>query len=271
MVAWSLHFRAHSNLRWTFIGGVLFATLLNAGFGDDASASSTEDPDVEGDDDLDDDSFDATPEASAVEDFDLTMPEEDRRKQMEACFGFATARVEMRSEELQAAVKENMERHSVSLEQAINSIVFSWMMSCYMNINPEDIREAGKPISEAEEARLFTPNPKKTQQVHQASQRQWELLQSVLMDQTKKKQEEQKEQRKAQQKSSAIPEATPPIQMASGPPSQTGWLYVLVVFGMLFGLGALGVARLVKSEKDEANARQKKKEEKEAKKGKKKA
>merc|ERR1712151_601832 len=128
-------------------------------------------------------------------------------------------------------------------------------------------------MSEELEQEVFAARPDRPQQINSASTRQWELLQSVLADEEDKHkmaQEKQKrsarEQQQRQQQQS-MPQAPPRVDViGSGMSGQSQALYVLGVFGSLFGLGACAVLKL---SKDENAARDKRsgKNKKEGKKG----
>jgi len=206
-------------------------------------------------DDLDDD--DESEDASGgmgmgagqgppVDDFDLDMPEEERKTRMRACLAHTMSRAQAYQEQLQAAVKQMVEENrgaQMTPEQAANSIVFSWMISCYMNIEDDGIKAAvsGTPLPPEAEQDLFSHHPERGQQANQASQRQWQLLESVLLEH-KASQPQRDPQRD--------PRVDPRAQAAAGSSmsGQTGALYILVVFGVIFGAGAIGVLRLMRSE-----------------------
>jgi len=252
----------------------LFLALAVFGvvYGDDDDAEADDgDLDLE---DLDDDS--AAPAEEKVEDFDLGMPEEDRKKRMSACYIHMMNRVQHRRTELQQTVEQLMKEHGhredFTQDKAVNSIAFSWMMSCYMNVDATGMREAilGKAASQELEQELFTPQQDR-QQVPTASQRQWELLQQVLADSEKDRQQQQKTQQQQQKSSSGQSggSTTPPPQQAgymgggpllSGLSGQSQAIYILVVFGAIFGAGILGVMRLMKSEEEGRSSKNKKAE-----------
>merc|ERR1712190_3714 len=77
-----------------------------------------------------------------VDDFDLGMPEEDRKKQMNACFIHTVTRMQSNREEVERTVQEivqSQQSQQLTQQQAINSLMFSWMMTCYMNIDANGI------------------------------------------------------------------------------------------------------------------------------------
>lgn len=272
---------------------LLTCLLLTPSFGaDDAAADGPDDPDdLDADldlgdiDDLGDEGFDdGDPDAGGqggfpeVDDFDLGMPETDRKKQMEACLIHTTNRVQARREQMEQTIKEIMsspQGQQMEQNQAMNTLMFSWMMTCYLNIDRENVKQAVKTgeISDEVEQEIFAPKADRPQQVNSASARQWELLQSVLRDEEIKHREMQdtlkktaREQQQRQQQQS-MPQAPPRVDViGSGMSGQSQALYVLGVFGTLFGLGACAVMKL---SKDENAARDKRsgKAKKEGKKG----
>jgi len=185
--------------------------------------------------------------AEAVEDFDLGMPEEDRRKRMKACLIHTTNRVQLRRDMLEQTIRDMVEQHNMKQEQAINALLVTWQMSCYMNIRSGAVSEArrGGSMSEELEQELFSQRSD-WQNVQQASQRQWKLLESVLA-------EMQKEAGPAGLGSQPDARASPGAAGAAGAagagaarpaPDQSQWIYVLLVFGVFFGTGALVISRL---------------------------
>lgn len=201
-------------------------------------------------------------QAEPVEDFDLGMPQEDRKKRMSACFGYTLGRLQSKQEEMTEMVKGIMEHHKMKQDQAMNSLLMTWMMSCYMNVEEDAVKSAsGKslgtpmPLSEEEDSEMFAHQKQGAPQtVQQASQAQWGLLESIL-----------KEHQLKNPQGAQGPRGQP--QMAapgSSMDSQTGMIYVLVVFGVLFGAGVIAVSKLTQmangKDKDRSGRSQKKKE-----------
>jgi len=248
---------------------LLFALAI---FG--TARSEGEDAD-DGDLDLEDleDSSAPEGEGQAVEDFDLGMPEEDRKKRMSACYTHMVNRVQHRRTELQQTVEQLMKDHGdkedFTQDKAINSIVFSWMMSCYMNIDATGMKEAitGKMPSQELEGELFNPKTGR-QQVPQASQRQWQMLQQVLTESAESQAKQQRQSSSSAGRSSSGSTTPPPQQpsysgggpLLSNLSGQSQAIYVLAVFGTIFGIAALGVMRLMRSEQEgrEKSAKNKK-------------
>merc|ERR1719468_387022 len=113
------------------------------------------------------------------------------------------------------------------------------------------------------EQRLFAP-PSRMQQ---GSERQWRLLEEVAQEAQQQaardapfQQQQQQQQQRQQQQSSTPSRSDAPLPTGSfGRQSQM--IYVLVVFGTIFGLGAAFVMRLSKHEKgtrDKASKAEKK-------------
>jgi len=255
---------------------VILAVLGAADDGVEAAAKSGADPDFDDLDDIDLDDegeeqgmeqgqSEVPPETEKVDDFDLAIPGEDRKKRMKACFTHTMGRVQLRRQQLQETVQQMtmLRKNDMTAEQATNTLIFSWMMACYMNIDSSGIAQASqsRPLSEELEKNLFSQRTDRPQQVHQASPKQWDLLKSVLEEEGKK-----------------APRKDPGMGMAGEEPGraagQSQYLYVLAVFFIIFGLGALSVYRLMQNEKaghrsvdaTERSAKSRRKAEKEEKK-----
>lgn len=253
---------------------LLLYAFLSAGAQDDIDGGI--DGDIDGDvdlEDLDDEAEEVGSDEAAtpMDEFDLSMPETDRKVRMEACFKHAMGRVAKRKDEVQQAIEQATQSdQQMTADQAFQSIVISSMIACYMNISPELVMSAGADLSDQDEAMVFNPT-----NVQHASKRQWDLLQAVIVEENQKakakvaaQQQSARQQKPPAQKKAEAPSVSAPSAGYS-PGSQ--WMYVLIVFGMLFGFGFLGIARLMKSEQDVQNAKQRRREERDAKKGKKRA
>merc|ERR1712187_1075368 len=117
----------------------------------------------------------------------------------------------------------------------------SWMMTCYMNIDANGVKEAqsgGQPSAELQQE-LFSQRPDRPQQVQQASRRQWELLESVLMEQQEKQKSSRSSQSKSQgsqssqqQSQGGSPQGGPQV-VGAGMSGQPFVIYIAVVFGAI--------------------------------------
>jgi len=266
----------------------LLALLLFGVFGsaeDTASASASVDPDDDLDDvdldlkDLENDEIEEMPNGGfglpttgdGTNDFDLGMPEDDRKKAMKACLEYARSRMDTRRSHLDDMLKALTEANGMKPEQALNTVVFSWIMGCYMNIDQRGVDEGvpGVALTEENEAKLFGERPDRPQKVAQASPRQWKLLEEILseaQEQAKAKRSSQQSKPKSPKKPKASKSDSKGIFGMSG---STQAIYMVLVLGFIFGLGTLAVARLRRdetSEERERSARSAKKAEKEAKK-----
>lgn len=205
------------------------------------------------DEDLDFDADDAV-EGEAkppVEDFDKDMPEAEQKTRMRACFAHSMKRVQSSQEKIQETVKQMLEMPKMTREQAVNTIVFSWMMSCYINIGEEGVTAAGdgQELSQEEEAAVFAQGGGK-QNLNEVSRRQWQLLESVIMEQQEKnpppkQQSTQSSQSSSYQRTPGGQEA--PQQPPKVPPSQFGITYVLLIFVVIFGIIGLAVRYLMQN------------------------
>jgi hypothetical protein len=252
-----------------------------AGSGEADTAADDLDLDLDGLDDLEDEfSDDNNGPASGgppgmdpgmeqpVDDFDLTMPEEDRKKRMLACYVHMMNRLHHRKDQMEQIAKEVIEqRPQMSREQALNTVAVSWMMACYHNVDADGMKQAipGKAPAPELEQRLFAPPAR----MQQGSERQWRLLEEVAQEAQQQaardapfQQQQQQKQQQQQQYSTPPRSDAGPLPTASfGRQSQV--IYVLVVFGTIFGLGAAFVMRLSKKEtgkgtKDKASKAEKK-------------
>lgn len=233
----------------------LIALRLGSAAADDAAGDDLDDEFADLDLDDDDSSLDDASIAEKppeVDDFDLGMPAEDQKKRMGACFSYTLGRVHGKQEMIQESVKDMESTHGMKRDQAMNALVFTWMMSCYMNIEPEAEKKAvalpaGQPIplEDPEDEELFSQQTTKPQSVAQASKRQWALLEGVLK-------ENEKNVQKQKQKSQSG--AGRPGQAPQAPAAEpTSMLYLLVAFGAIFGTVGLVVAYLAKKDKDREN------------------
>lgn len=234
-----------------------------------AQAQEAGDEDLDLDDDLEDDggSLPGTesvddmqqPAVEAVDDFDLGMSEDQQKGRMGACFSFTLGRVQARKELMEQTVKEMAAAHKMKPEQAMNALLFTWMMTCYMNIEDSVVQQvADKPIGtplppDELEEEMFGVKPDAPQSVQQASKRQWTLLESTLQEhaqrnpKTGRAEGNKQQQQKQGGQQSRQPQNSP---LGSNMDKPTGILYVLVVFGVIFGAGMLVVLKLMQNDKE---------------------
>merc|ERR1719453_1523275 len=97
--------------------------------------------------------------------------------------------------------------HNMKEDQAMNALLFTWMMTCYMNVEESLVSQAlGKPYGtplpapEDKEEELFSTNPNAKQTAQQASQVQWKLLEGVLKENSPKQNPNQQQQQQQQQR-----------------------------------------------------------------------
>lgn len=177
-----------------------------------------------------------------VEDFDIGMPEDERILRMKICMSTTGKSFEGNQDAMAERVQEMMRRQpDMKAEQAINTIFFSMTMTCYMNIEEEDVAKVatGGAISEESLGKVFSHRIDRPQQVHQASKRQWELLQKVLESQAQGQEGSRQGQRSGRQADSRPPKETS---------SSTQVVFLVVVFATILGVGALAVILLQKAE-----------------------
>lgn len=218
-------------LLWLALLGVLVAI---------AAAEEGEEIDL---DDLDDsdmaeDEQGGTP-PGPVEDFDKDMPQEVRMRRMQVCLHFTVARFGVYKEQVAQAVRDIVANQETSEEQAVNSLLVSWMMMCYINLDDGVVKEAERAgaLTTEQDLALFTP-AKEGQTPATASQRQWELLEEAVMIEKKRKEMEPR--------SRGDPDGGPAETLAVG--GTNSLVYVILVFSVIFGLGTLALLWLMRSE-----------------------
>lgn len=228
-------------------GGVVCFVLLLAALSaaDDVSeGAAADDIDDDGDFDLDDDLDDddaGSPPPVEVEDFDLGLPEEDRQRMMASCFHHSVNRLGLKKDEIQTMVKEMVNRpgSDMSETQALNTLLFSWMMACYMNVKVDSVSKVTAQDTKEMESSLFDQRPGSPQHPNQASRRQWKLLEEVVTEMRK------------HNPGGVRPPGTggPGEEESPVPPGagSFGSMYALIVFAVIFGLGAIVVLKLVRA------------------------
>lgn len=223
--------------------------------------------DLDDDGDLDADDADGASAAGPVEDFDKDMAEADRTVRMKACFTVTVARLQSAAAGIEELVQQVIQQKpGTTKDQAVNLILFNWMMTCYFNIEPPVVKTlsdavaagATVPAELVQGDSLFAPQMDKPQTPQTASKAQWSLLESVLQEQSKAQQEKQKQARQQQQGSSP---GSQPAPVESTESSFTKALKVLVPFTIIFGVLGLGTMMLVKKD-NEAKVKKEKKSDK---------
>jgi len=223
---------------------------------DDAEAGMGSDDDLDLEDDFEDNDPSPNPGpmggAPEVEDFDLGMDETDKSNRMGSCFSYTMGRLQVRRDMMQKHAQEMMEQHGVKQNQAMTAVISSWMMACYMNIEEDQVTQAigtpfGQPIAVSKEREdgMFAHHPAAKQTAQQASRKQWSLLETTLNENSKNMPQGPGADQKSRP---GGPQAEPlGMHMDSG----TGFIYMMAVFVVLFGLGAIVVMRL--SQKEQGN------------------
>jgi hypothetical protein len=175
-------------------------------------------------------------QAEPVEDFDLGLTAPEQKARMASCYQFTLMRSQARKEKLMEASQEIAQQHGVSVEQGQNQLLYHWMLSCYMSIEPHHIQKgaAGTPITEELEQELFGPSRHHKQTAMTASRRQHALLESTI-----------KEVQEAAQRQGGPGGPQQPAyvdnSMLSG---SNGVIFMLIIFAVIFGGGALIVLKL---------------------------
>jgi hypothetical protein len=243
-----------------------------AGQEDAGAAPAPSDPDADLDLDDDLDLEDEEPGQAAggqpqmggaqgepAEDFDLGMPEEDRKKRMGACFQYTVSRAQGKQELMQQTVQEMSQTHGMTPEKAMNAMVFTWMMQCYMNIDESQVAEAsrhapGTPVAIREELDQELFNQQQSQQkqnVQTASPRQWKLLEAILTEHQAKNPNPNAQSgagARRNPRSQAPPRQAAPVREPSMFSGHNGIIFMVIVFGVIFGFSALAIGKLAQKQ-----------------------
>jgi len=216
---------------------------------------------LDSDDDEEDDGGE-TAEPEPV-DFDQDMPEELRLTRMNVCLAGASARMQSNAEAVSGLAAQLVEqRPGMSMEQATNSVFFTWMMTCYMNIDDEDAKSAGEGNAEVlKDINLYEPNAKNKRNAQSASKRQWDFLVGVVKEHMGKMDgaRKAKEKGQSQQGSGQRPQVQEPPAPASG--SKASILLLVVVFGII-GVVIIFLMRKEKEDREEKERKKSSKKEK---------
>jgi len=217
----------------------------------------------EEDDDLDleHDEEPVAEDAEPVEEFDKDMVAEEQGSRMKSCFDSGVSRLQANMENVKETVQQIISQQpNMDKDRALNTILFSWVMACYMNIEDAELKalQVGGALTEAQETAVFSPElrPGRTQFLRQATQRQWGLLEI----QVKKHQEDMAQQQKQQQQSgsqSGSQSQTGSQSAVKAPASSFGIGYVLLALGAVFGVMALVIVKLLKNEEDGSSRKEK--------------
>lgn len=260
------------------LGAALTWNVTCAAKDDGAEAGAGDDLDL---DDIDDEEEDGEAAsgigggmgAGAVEDFDADMPEKEQETRMKGCFAHTMRRVKARRPQLQDTLKRMMENEpdqsAEKQQQAANTIIFSWMQTCYLNVDEANVKTASSmpddEMSEELEQEVFLPKSDRPQQVQQASERQWKLLQKVMMSEAAKQ-----EKRNPGGASQQQPEhtrtsyeggsASAQEEKKSGSP-----LYAVLLLMVIFGIILLVLHRLSQAGGAEKSPKKERKSDKKAK------
>jgi hypothetical protein len=229
-----------------------FATLLVvspsfASAADVADDSGRQDSTVQGEDDVDDgiddgESFDPEPlfgeavpgDTEPVADFDEGMSAEEKNARMTACVGMLFSLAHNKKETIQKTMKELIAQKKMPEDEALKTLLYTWGMTCYLNSDSDIVSKAqGKYTPEMDS--FFAPKPDRKQQVTSASEAQVELLGNVFRKMSP--QDGGKTGPKTVEKTS---------EQTSAGSSSTKFMYSLLLLGMVFGVAALGVLRLMR-------------------------
>lgn len=92
----------------------------------------------------------------------------DSGRRMKACFLYTMRRAKVKGTKLQENVQEMMttQKEPTTPEQALNTIIFSWMMTCFMNIDEKNMKTAytADTLDEAVEQEVFIPKSEDAQE-----------------------------------------------------------------------------------------------------------
>merc|ERR1719343_22381 len=176
-------------------------------------------------------------------------------------------------EEVKVGIQQIQEqRPDLSEDKAVNTILFTWVMSCYMNAADESEIKAAITDSLTREQQdvLFSPAPVegRTQSLKQASVAQWQLMESAVkkfQESNAQKQKQQQQQQQQQQKSSDSQsyQSDPRASAAPPVPAQNPLVAVAALFGVFFIIG-FAASKLIKNEEGDSKKEKSTKSQKKA-------
>lgn len=230
-----------------------------------ASSSAAEEAEASDDDEGDfgfdenGESFDreTSPGGGAEEapDFDEGLPEAERAARLRACVLLASNR--LREPEGKEAARHIMntfvEERGVETDQAKELLLYSWIMTCYMNSDESTVAKAVVPYSQDIEREVFSQRPDRKRQAQTASTRQWQLLQSTLLaDEEELRRQERRQQRPEQRQTSGGAGAGGGSQASDGEAPLADkslvprFLLMLLLLLLVFGVAILAVMNLMR-------------------------
>lgn len=236
----------------------------------------------------------ATPEGAPfknISTFDADFSVEEKDMRMQACMVYTLRLVDKRKAALMGWYSSTHTEEDQPYDEALQGIIGSWMMACYINIGDADMNKIHDEsisaddenfgVSDRVETEVFklADNKMQSDQVSSASEAQWELLQSVYsahLDKEGNPQERQwetPEQPQADTDTRKMPDFSQwhassneqaSAQTAGGTQSTSRKTMapMLLVLGLVFGLLILAVMRLSDSEAPEKLSKAARKEEK---------
>ena len=217
--------------------------------------------DLDSDDDEEEDDEPAGDSAEPV-DFDQDMPEAQRLMRMKVCLAGASARLHSNAEAVSKLAQQLVEsRPGISLDQATNSVFFTWMMTCYINIADADAEAAAQGNADVlKDVRLYEPNPESPPVAQTASRRQWNFLIDVVKEHMSQQDAALKAQdRKDRQKSQSDSGAGQPPPVQEPPVPSSGSKASILLLALVFGIIGLGTMFLMRKEKEEREEKERKK------------
>jgi hypothetical protein len=241
-----------------------FVASFGLGRADDAKAEElTEEEDDDLDLEHDEEPF--VEDREPVEEFDKDMAAEDQNGRMKSCFDSGVGRLQANIENVKETVQQIISQQpNMDKDRALNTILFSWVMACYMNIEDTELKalQNGGSLSEEQQSAVFSPEqrPGRTQFLRQATQRQWGLLETQVKKHQDEMSKQQKQRQSSSQSGSQSYQSGPgqqPQQQQKQEASSFGLGYVLLALAGVFGIIGLAVTKLLKNEDGGSSRREK--------------
>eukprot|EP00930_Biecheleria_cincta_P007292 TRINITY_DN108497_c0_g1_i1.p1 TRINITY_DN108497_c0_g1~~TRINITY_DN108497_c0_g1_i1.p1 ORF type:complete len:176 (-),score=37.18 TRINITY_DN108497_c0_g1_i1:194-688(-) len=122
--------------------------------------------------------------SSCQEDFDADMTEDARTVRMKSCHSITLSIVKGTSNNIEKMAKVYETKMGLTKEEAINHVILTRVMTCYMNIeqSEQDNFMAGGQMSSTNLQDIFGSSRKVPQKPNAASERQWSLLTAVVQE-----------------------------------------------------------------------------------------
>lgn len=184
---------------------------------------------------------------------DANLSDSDRKVRMSACIDVARSVFAGSKDEIQATIDALKEAYKLEDEKAIEMMHIAMIKNCYINFDQEKDVEAIMKVLKEENSnawkelsnRLVSKPEDEDESGSEFAPRHWELIRQIIYEENDQKRKET---------------VAPKIKVVgSDMTSLQKVLYLMVVFGSIFGGGYWLVKKLIKKELDKQNKRGKKK------------